>query len=90
MPYHVLPKGTKAVIDAKSWQWPAVFNWLQQKGNVTTHEMYRTFNCGVGLIIALPSDKAVQAIDILNKLGENAWQIGYIENSEAEQQVEIN
>ena len=86
----VLPKGTKAVIDAKSWQWPAIFNWLQQKGNVTTHEMYRTFNCGVGLIIALPNDKAVQAIDILNKLGENAWQIGCIENSEAEQQVEIN
>jgi phosphoribosylformylglycinamidine cyclo-ligase len=86
----VLPKGTKAVIDAKSWQWPAIFNWLQQKGNVTTHEMYRTFNCGVGLIIALPSDKAVQAIDILNNLGENAWQIGYIENSDAEQQVEIN
>ena len=86
----VLPDGTKAVIDASSWQWPAIFNWLQDKGNVTTHEMYRTFNCGVGLIIALPSEKAVQAIDILNKLGENAWQIGHIENSDAEQQVEIN
>ena len=48
------------------------------------------FNCGVGLMIALPSDKAAQAIDILNKLGENAWQIGHIENSDAEQQVEIN
>jgi phosphoribosylformylglycinamidine cyclo-ligase len=52
--------------------------------------MYRTFNCGVGLIIALPNDKAAQAIDILNKLGENAWQIGHIENSDSEQQVEIN
>ena len=86
----VLPQGTKAVIDGTSWQWPAIFNWLQEKGNVTTHEMYRTFNCGVGLMIALPNDKAAQAIDILNKLGENAWQIGYIENSDAEQQVEIN
>ncbi len=86
----VLPEGTKAVIDAKSWQWPAIFNWLQQKGNVTTHEMYRTFNCGVGLIIALPNDKAAQAIEILNELGENAWQIGHIENSDSPQQVEIN
>jgi phosphoribosylformylglycinamidine cyclo-ligase len=86
----VLPQGTKAVIDANTWQWPAIFNWLQEKGNVTTHEMYRTFNCGVGLMIALPSDKAAQAIKILNSLGENAWQIGHIENSDAEQQVEIN
>jgi phosphoribosylformylglycinamidine cyclo-ligase len=85
-----LPQGTKAVIDANTWQWPAIFNWLQEKGNVTTHEMYRTFNCGVGLMIALPSDKAAQAIKILNSLGENAWQIGHIENSDAEQQVEIN
>jgi phosphoribosylformylglycinamidine cyclo-ligase len=86
----VLPQNTKAVIDGSSWQWPAIFNWLQEKGNVTTHEMYRTFNCGVGLIIALPSEKAAQAIQILNNLGENAWQIGHIENSDSEQQVEIN
>jgi phosphoribosylformylglycinamidine cyclo-ligase len=78
------------VIDGSSWQWPAIFNWLQEKGNVTTHEMYRTFNCGVGLIIALPNEKAAQAIEILNNRGENAWQIGQIENSDAEQQVEIN
>ncbi|MCF2948930.1 phosphoribosylformylglycinamidine cyclo-ligase [Paraglaciecola aquimarina] len=86
----VLPAGTKAVIDGSSWQWPGIFNWLQEKGNVTTHEMYRTFNCGVGLVIALPKDKADQAVEILNQLGENAWVIGHIENSQSEQQVEIN
>ena len=52
--------------------------------------MYRTVNGGVGLMIALTSDKAAQAIEILNKLGETAWQIGHIENSDSEQQVEIN
>ena len=52
--------------------------------------MYRTFNCGVGLIIALPEDKAAQAIEILNNLGETAWKIGHIENSDSAQQVEIN
>jgi phosphoribosylformylglycinamidine cyclo-ligase len=86
----VLPANTKAVIDGKSWQWPEIFNWLQKNGNVTTHEMYRTFNCGVGLIIALPEDKSAQAIEILNNLGETAWKIGHIENSDSAQQVEIN
>ena len=43
----VLPDNTQAVIDESSWQWPDVFNWLQTAGNVSSHEMYRTFNCGV-------------------------------------------
>ncbi|MEP1382566.1 MAG: phosphoribosylformylglycinamidine cyclo-ligase [Paraglaciecola sp.] len=86
----VLPEGTKAVIDGNSWQWPAIFNWLQDKGNVTTHEMYRTFNCGVGLIIALPEEKAAEAIKILTDLGENVWKIGHIEKGDNDQQVEIN
>jgi phosphoribosylformylglycinamidine cyclo-ligase len=85
----VLPPGTKAVIDKNSWQWPSIFTWLQDKGNVTTHEMYRTFNCGVGLIIALPEDKAQQALTILAELGENVWKIGQIENTNDSQQVEI-
>ncbi|WP_028024683.1 phosphoribosylformylglycinamidine cyclo-ligase [Enterovibrio calviensis] len=86
----VLPEGTKAVIDGNSWEWPAIFKWLQENGNVTQHEMYRTFNCGVGLIIALPAEQAQQAIDILNQEGENAWLLGNIANASAdEEQVEI-
>jgi phosphoribosylformylglycinamidine cyclo-ligase len=85
----VLPPGTKAVIDKSSWQWPSIFTWLQDKGNVSTHEMYRTFNCGVGLIIALPEDKAQQALTILTELGENVWKIGQIEDTDDSQQVEI-
>ncbi|MCG5378884.1 MULTISPECIES: phosphoribosylformylglycinamidine cyclo-ligase [Providencia] len=74
----VLPDNTQAIIDGSSWQWPAVFNWLQQAGDVSTHEMYRTFNCGVGIIIALPQQEVENALALLNKLGENAWQIGTI------------
>ncbi len=86
----VLPKGTKAVVNGDSWQWPAIFNWLQTAGNVETYEMYRTFNCGVGLVIALPQAQAQQAIDILNAEGENAWLLGEIANAaENEEQVEI-
>ncbi|PSU32188.1 phosphoribosylformylglycinamidine cyclo-ligase [Photobacterium lutimaris] len=86
----VLPQGTKAVVDGNSWQWPTVFNWLQEAGNVDTYEMYRTFNCGVGLVIALPKAQAEQAISILNAEGESAWLLGHIANAnEGEEQVEI-
>lgn len=86
----VLPEGTKAVVDGKSWEWPAIFNWLQEKGNVDTYEMYRTFNCGVGLVIALPKEQAEQAVALLNAEGENAWVIGEVAAAEQdEEQVEI-
>ncbi|OUS32184.1 phosphoribosylformylglycinamidine cyclo-ligase [Thalassotalea sp. 42_200_T64] len=87
----VLPKNTKAVVDGSSWQWPEIFNWLQEKGNITTHEMYRTFNCGVGMIIVVPSDKVEQSIEILTAHGENAWHIGEIQAAnDTEEQVVIN
>ncbi|MFH6909661.1 phosphoribosylformylglycinamidine cyclo-ligase [Vibrio fluvialis] len=86
----VLPQGTKAVIDGSSWEWPMIFQWLQEKGNVNTHEMYRTFNCGVGLVIALPKDQAQAAVELLQQEGENAWVIGEIAAAqENEEQVEI-
>ncbi|HHR5883823.1 TPA: phosphoribosylformylglycinamidine cyclo-ligase [Providencia alcalifaciens] len=74
----VLPDNTQAIIDGNSWEWPAVFEWLQQAGDVTSHEMYRTFNCGVGIIIALPQTEVESALKLLTALGENAWQIGTI------------
>ncbi|MBJ3815101.1 phosphoribosylformylglycinamidine cyclo-ligase [Shimwellia pseudoproteus] len=82
----VLPDNTQAVINEASWQWPAVFNWMQQAGNVSRHEMYRTFNCGVGMVIALPADQADNAVNLLNALGETAWVIGAINASEDDQQ----
>lgn len=86
----VLPKNTQAQIDESSWQWPAVFNWLQKAGNVTSHEMYRAFNCGVGIIIALPQTEVTSALAFLNSQGETAWQIGTIaEKPAGEEQVVI-
>ncbi|WP_415225444.1 phosphoribosylformylglycinamidine cyclo-ligase [Psychromonas sp.] len=87
----VLPKGSKAVVDGKSWEWPAIFNWLQENGNVKTEEMYRTFNCGVGLAIVVPDSEKEKAVEILTAQGENAWVLGHIENAaDGESQVEIN
>ena len=77
----VLPKNTKAVIDESSWEWQPVFKWLQEKGNIETYEMYRTFNCGVGMVIALPQSQVETALAILKQSGENAWLIGHIESA---------
>ncbi len=86
----VLPNNTKAVIDGGSWSWPSIFNWLQSSGNVTTHEMYRTFNCGVGMVVALPAEHAEAAVAHLIDAGENAWLIGHIAEATGEEaQVEI-
>ena len=86
----VLPALTKAVIDENSWQWPEIFNWLQEKGNVERTEMYRTFNCGVGMVIALPESQVEKALEIFTAHGENAWLIGDIADAaENEEQVEI-
>ncbi|MDN5499998.1 MAG: phosphoribosylformylglycinamidine cyclo-ligase [Shewanella sp.] len=86
----VLPENCKAVIQGDSWQWPAVFNWLMENGNIAEYEMYRTFNCGVGMIVALPADKVDAALALLAVQGEQAWLIGAIAAREGnEEQVEI-
>ncbi|MCH1924902.1 phosphoribosylformylglycinamidine cyclo-ligase [Shewanella sp. C32] len=74
----VLPDNAKAVIKGDSWQWPVVFDWLMSAGNIEKYEMYRTFNCGVGMVIALPADQVDAAIALLNSHGEKAWHIGAI------------
>ncbi|MCL2893282.1 phosphoribosylformylglycinamidine cyclo-ligase [Brenneria tiliae] len=86
----VLPEGVQANIDEASWQWPAVFNWLQQAGNVSRHEMYRTFNCGVGMIVVLPAEQADEAVALLNGSGETAWKIGLINQTDTGDAVVIN
>lgn len=78
----VLPDNVSAVIDANSWQRPAIFNWLQEQGNVVDEEMYRTFNNGIGMVVCVAAEDAEQALTILNDLGETACQIGQIESSE--------
>ncbi|MDM7860770.1 phosphoribosylformylglycinamidine cyclo-ligase [Alteromonas sp. ASW11-36] len=86
----VLPDNLAAHIDGNSWEWPAIFSWLQQAGNVDTYEMYRTFNCGVGLVIALPQSDIEQALNVLQAAGENAWHIGNIATKSDDQSVVIN
>ncbi len=80
----VLPENTCAIIDTNSWQIPEVFKWIQAKGNVEATEMYRTLNCGVGMVICVDASQQAQAIDLLTQAGETAWVIGHIEDADAQ------
>ena len=83
----VLPENTRAVIDTGSWQVPPVFEWLREQGNIETHEWYRTFNCGVGMVVCVPADQADAALARLAELGEDAWRLGHIEAGEGAARV---
>ncbi len=74
----VLPDSCNAQIDTASWQWPEVFQWLQSQGNVATHEMYRTFNCGVGMVICVAHEDTAKTMAILQTAGHDTWEIGRI------------
>ena len=77
----VLPAGVRAVISRDTWTRPAIFDWLQQQGNVSDADMLRTFNCGIGMVACVPSAQVDTAIRVLGDHGEQAMQIGQIESS---------
>jgi len=74
----VLPNGVNAEISLASWQRPAVFNWLQGGGNIDAAEMLRTFNYGIGMIVAVRQQDVKAAIVSLEKSGETVFTIGNI------------
>ena len=74
----VLPDGAQAEIVCDSWQRPSIFSWLQEHGPVSDDEMLRTFNCGVGMVIAVAANDADNACGILESAGENPTVIGHI------------
>jgi phosphoribosylformylglycinamidine cyclo-ligase len=77
----VLPENTCGVVNTSSWSMPAVFEWLQQNGNVEQMEMFRTFNCGIGMVIVAPAKDAEVILQILEDNATKAWQLGHIESS---------
>lgn len=74
----VLPENTVAQIDAKSWELPKLFQWLQAEGNVDAQEMYRTFNCGIGMVVIVDAADADAAAAFLTEQGETVSRIGVI------------
>ena len=85
----VLPSGTRAVIHASSWRRPAVFEWIQDAGGIAETEMWRTFNCGVGMLLVTACDAANAIVDTLAANGERAWVAGEVAAGEGEPEVVI-
>jgi len=74
----VLPDNLAAKLDNSSWQMPEIFQFLQDNGNIELTEMYRVFNCGVGMVLVVSNDESTDVIKHLETQGEKAWLIGKI------------
>ena len=85
----VLPADSVAVIETQSWQQPAVFKWLKSQGNVTDTEMYRTFNCGVGMVIVVAKEDQAKTLSTLTEVGESPWVIGHIQQNNGSQDAVV-
>ncbi len=77
----VMPENTCAKIDGSSWSRPEVFNWLHEQGNIEDTEMYRTFNCGIGMVVVVAAEDKQQTIKLLEQQGETVFTLGQIETS---------
>lgn len=80
----ILPEGTAVVIDGDSWPVLPIFPFLKKEGNIDAHEMYRTFNCGIGMLLILNQEDADRAMDILSEQGEKIYRIGYVTKGKKE------
>ena len=78
----ILPEHLCARLNRGSWQQPALFDWLQQRGNVAESEMLRVFNCGIGMVVIVAAHDADTACDLLRTAGETVWQIGTVHTRE--------
>lgn len=78
----VLPENCAADIDSASWSRPDIFGWLQQAGGIADDEMWRTFNCGIGMVIVVPQHAAAAARAQLEAAGESVFEIGSIRAGE--------
>jgi phosphoribosylformylglycinamidine cyclo-ligase len=74
----VLPEGLEVVLERSAWQRNPVFEWLQRQGKVADAEMYRVFNCGIGMTVHMAAADAQRAIDVLRDAGQEALVIGEV------------
>jgi phosphoribosylformylglycinamidine cyclo-ligase len=84
----VLPEGMAIALHSRTWTRSPLFTWLQNEGSIADAEMYRTFNCGIGLCIIVPGDEAADALNTLAALGEVAARIGDVVPGEGEVRID--
>jgi phosphoribosylformylglycinamidine cyclo-ligase len=85
----VLPAGTRARIASASWPRPELFHWLQQAGSVAEAEMWRVFNCGIGMVVVVARDDVTRAKALLEREGERVYEIGVVETASGEPEALI-
>jgi len=73
-----LPKDCDAVFDTSSWPKLPIFSLIQEKGGISGDEMYKTFNMGLGMVLAVEAAVADQVIKKINSLGEKAYLVGEV------------
>ncbi len=83
----VLPDNTVANVTLGSWETPALFDWLQEEGNISDDEMLKTFNCGIGMVVCVAKDNADAVLKHLNDNGETACIIGDIAAAQGKPKV---
>jgi phosphoribosylformylglycinamidine cyclo-ligase len=74
----VLPEGLEVVLERRAWPREAIFEWLQQQGKIADAEMYRVFNCGIGMTVQVAASDAQRAVGILSAAGQEALVIGEV------------
>jgi phosphoribosylformylglycinamidine cyclo-ligase len=74
----VLPAGLEAVLERRRWPRDPLFDWLQHIARVDSAEMYRTFNCGIGMVVIVAAEDASAAVQFLSAQGESAQLIGAV------------
>ena len=74
----ILSEDLTAEIQSSSWPLPKLFQWLQDKGNISSAELYRTFNCGIGMAIVIDQNDLIRAKQILQDSNETVYEIGVI------------
>lgn len=74
----VIPEGLSVALDTQSWAKPAIFDWLAREGNVTKHEMFRTFNMGIGMVLCVAPEDTERTLAWLARVDETAWRIGEV------------
>jgi len=84
----VLPEGLEVVLRRRSWARDPVFEWLAATGRIAPAEMYRTFNCGIGMVVVVASRDVDAALALLAKQGETASVIGQVGSGTRGVQIE--
>ena len=82
-----IPDNLIVEIDTDSWEMPNIFKWLQENGNISDDDMYRIFNCGIGMVLFVDEDEELNISSRIKELKMNSFVIGKVKNKKEESSV---